>query len=79
MAAAIYFASLVPMSVGYWFVGERLREGVPAALLLHLSTDVLLALVTISSVALASVVLAVATLGAVLIARLTRIRAPVPR
>ena len=78
VAAAIYFASLVPMSVGYWFVSERLRGGVPAALLLHLSTNIVLALVTISSVTLASVVLAVATLGAVLIARFSRDATPTP-
>jgi membrane protease YdiL (CAAX protease family) len=78
VAAAIYFASLVPMSVGYWFVSERLRGGVPAALLLHLSTNIVLALVTISSVTLASVVLAVATLGAVLIARFSRVSTPTP-
>lgn len=79
VAAAVYFASLVPMSVGYWLVSERLRGGVPAALLLHLSTNVVLAVVTISSVALAAVVLAVATLGAVLIARSTLAAAPTPR
>jgi uncharacterized protein len=76
VAAAIYFASLVPMSVGYWFVSERLRGGVPAALLLHLSTNVVLALVTISSVALASVVLAVAAVGAAVIARFSRASTP---
>ncbi len=72
VAAAIYFASFVPLSVGYWFVSERLSGGVPAALLLHLSTNVVLAVVTVSSVALAAVVLVVATLGAVLIARFAR-------
>jgi hypothetical protein len=51
---------------------------VPAALLLHLSTNVVLAVVTISSVALVAVVLVVATLGAVLIARSARVSAPAP-
>jgi hypothetical protein len=76
---AVYFASLVPTSLGYWFVSERLGGGVPAALLLHLSTTVVLVVVTISSMALAAVVLVVATLGAVLIARSSRATAPVPR
>ena len=79
VAAAVYFASLVPMSVGYWLVSERLGGGVPAALLLHLSTNVVPAVVTISSMALAAVVLVVATLGAVLIARSTLAAAPTPR
>ncbi len=51
----------------------------PAALLLHLSTNVVLAVVTISSVALATVVLVVAALGAVLIARSPGATATAPR
>lgn len=37
-----FFAAMVPMSVGYWFVAERLRGGVPAAVLVHLTGNIAL-------------------------------------
>jgi hypothetical protein len=37
-----FFVAMLPMSVGYWIVTERLRGGVPAAVLVHLTGNIAL-------------------------------------
>jgi membrane protease YdiL (CAAX protease family) len=39
-----FFAAMLPLSVGYWFVSERLRGGVPAAVLMHTTGNIALTL-----------------------------------
>jgi membrane protease YdiL (CAAX protease family) len=42
LTALGFFMAMLPMSVGYWFVTERLRGGVPAAVLVHLTGNIAL-------------------------------------
>ncbi|WP_433278857.1 CPBP family glutamic-type intramembrane protease [Pseudonocardia xinjiangensis] len=58
-----FFAAMLPLSVGYWFVSERLRGGVPAAVLMHMSGNIALTLIF----AAPSVAVGACYLGAVLV------------
>jgi membrane protease YdiL (CAAX protease family) len=70
-AAAVFFAAMLPLSVVSWFVSERLRGGVPGAVLVHLAVNtsmtLLVAAPSVGGVACAAV--AVVLLAALLLGR----------
>lgn len=47
--ALLYLVTMVPMSLVYWYVSERLRGGVPGAVLLHYVSNVSLALLPLAT------------------------------
>jgi membrane protease YdiL (CAAX protease family) len=61
-AALGFLVSMLPLSVCYWWVSERLRGGVPAAVLLHLVGNLTLVLLAVQSVAAGALFLALVTL-----------------
>lgn len=69
LEALLFFATMVPLSVAFWWVSERLRGGVPAAVLLHLVTNVGLTLMVFSPVPGQLVILVVTTLIAAVLLR----------
>ena len=50
-----FFVAMVPLSVAYWFVSERLRGGVPAAVLTHLAGNLALTLLAVTTSAVGGV------------------------
>jgi uncharacterized protein len=62
-----FFVSMLPLSVCYWWVTERLRGGVPAAVLLHLVGNLTLTLLAVQSLVGGLLFLGVATLLAALL------------
>jgi membrane protease YdiL (CAAX protease family) len=67
VGAVLFFANLVVSSALYWFVSERLRGGVPAAVLLHLTANAGVNLLVVRSVSASAVQFAVATALALLV------------
>ncbi|WP_214402915.1 CPBP family intramembrane glutamic endopeptidase [Pseudonocardia lacus] len=47
-SALLFFAAMLPLSVGYWFVSERLRGGVPAAVVVHTAGNMSLTLLAVT-------------------------------
>jgi membrane protease YdiL (CAAX protease family) len=47
-AALLFLAAMPPLSVGYWFVSERLRGGVPGAVLVHTAGNISLTLLAVT-------------------------------
>ncbi|MCO1659476.1 CPBP family intramembrane glutamic endopeptidase [Pseudonocardia humida] len=71
-AALLFFASMPPLSVGYWFVSERLRGGVPSAVLVHTAGNMSLTLLAVSGSLVGRAIFfaaAVVTAGALLALR----------
>jgi uncharacterized protein len=71
-AALLFFASMLPLSVGYWFVTERLRGGVPAAVLVHTAGNMSLTLLAVEQSVVGGVAFllaAVVIAGALLLVR----------
>ena len=73
-----FFVSMLPLSVCYWWVTERLRGGVPAAVLLHLAGNLTLVLLAVQSVVGGSIFLAVLILLAALLLWTQPARQPEP-
>ncbi|TDE94237.1 CPBP family intramembrane metalloprotease [Occultella glacieicola] len=46
-----FLVSMVPMSLTYWFISERLRGGVPAAVVMHYAGNVALSLLPFTALA----------------------------
>ncbi|MFW6597444.1 CPBP family intramembrane glutamic endopeptidase [Propionibacteriaceae bacterium Y2011] len=67
-----FVVSMVPMSLTYWFVTERLAGGVPAAVLMHYATNVALTLLPFTGLAGSLVLLTAITLIAVVLALVVR-------
>jgi hypothetical protein len=71
-AALLFFASMLPLSVSYWFVSERLRGGVPAAVLVHTAGNLSLTLLAVAESVAGGLVFfatAVVIAGALLLVR----------
>jgi membrane protease YdiL (CAAX protease family) len=70
-AAVAFFAAMLPLSVVAWFVSERLRGGVPGAVLVHLAVNISLTLLFVAPSAggVACALVALVLIAAVLLGR----------
>jgi membrane protease YdiL (CAAX protease family) len=70
-AAVVFFAAMLPTSVVSWFVSERLRGGVPGAVLVHLAVNISLTLLFVAPSAggVACALVALVLIAAVLLGR----------
>ena len=70
--AAVFLLAMVPLSSAYWLVSERLRGGVPAAVVLHLVGNAALTFLAVTSPVAMAVYVGVIVLTAVLVHLVTR-------
>jgi membrane protease YdiL (CAAX protease family) len=72
VAGVVFLLAMIPMSLTYWLVSERLRGGVPAAVALHLVGNVALTLLALTSPVAMTVYVGVVVLAAVVVHLVTR-------
>lgn len=70
--AALFLLAMIPLSSAYWLVSERLRGGVPAAVVLHLVGNTALTFLAVTSPVAMAVYVGVIVLTAVLVHLVTR-------
>lgn len=75
VSALLFFLSVPVLSVGFWFVSERLHGGVPAAVLMHLAVNLSLTLLAATASVIGSLVVFVAT-ALIAVVLLVATRAP---
>jgi membrane protease YdiL (CAAX protease family) len=72
VSGVVFLLAMIPMSLTYWLVSERLHGGVPAAVALHLVGNVALTLLALTSPVAMAVYVGVIVLTAVVVHLVTR-------